>query len=57
MKIKSGFPAGMTILKKKTCLGNWSTCGGDPAVLLHLRNTADYPLTTVGPHGTKLGHS
>jgi hypothetical protein len=31
--------------------------GGDPAVALHLRNTADYRLPTCGPHGTKLGHS
>jgi len=47
----------LTILKKKTCLGSWSTCGGDPAVPLHLRNTTDYRLPTFGPHGTKLGHS
>jgi len=33
----------MTILKKKTCLGSWSICGGSPAVALHLMNTADYP--------------
>ena len=44
-------------MKKKTCLGGWSTSGGDPAVALHLRNPADYCLTTFGPHGTKLGHS
>jgi len=46
-----------TILKKKTCLGRWSTCGGDPAVTLHLRTTAKYRLPTFSPHGTKLGHS
>jgi len=46
-----------TILKKKTCLGSWSTSGGDPAVTLHLRTTANYRLPTFGPHGTKLGHS
>ena len=38
-------------------LEGWSTCGGDPAVALHLRNTADYRLPTFGPYGTKLGHS
>jgi len=46
-----------TILKKEMCLGSWSACGGDPAVALHLRNTADYRLPTFRPHGTKLGHS
>ena len=46
-----------TILKKKTCLGSWSACRGDPAVPLHLKNTAKYRLSIVGPHDTKLGHS
>ena len=55
--IKSDFLACLTILKKERCLGSWSACGGEPAVALHLRNTADYRQPTVGPHGTKLGHS
>jgi len=46
-----------TILKKETCLGSWSACGGDPAVALRLWNIANYRLTTFGPHDTKLGHS
>ena len=36
--------AGLTILKKETCLSISSAYGGDPAVALHLRNTADYRL-------------
>ena len=36
--------AGLTSLKKETCLGSWSACGVDPAVAFHLRNTADYRL-------------
>jgi len=55
--IKSDFLAGLTILKKETCLGILSACGLDPAVALRLRNAADYCLPTFGPHGTKLGHS
>jgi hypothetical protein len=55
--IESGFPAGLTILKKETCLSIAGGCGGDPAVTLYLRNTADYRLTTSGSHGTKLGNS
>jgi len=55
--MKSDFLAGLTILKKKTCLGIVSACRVDPVVLLHLRNTADHRLPTFGPHGTKLGHS
>jgi len=39
------------------CLGRLSGWGVDPVVALHLRNAADYPLPTFGPHGTKLGHS
>jgi len=39
------------------CLGIVGGCGGDPVVALHLRNAADYRLPTLGPHGTKLGHS
>jgi len=46
-----------TILKTKTCLGIVSACMVDPALELHLRNTADYRLPIFGPHGTKLGHS
>jgi len=55
--IKVIFLAGLNILKKETCLGSWSACGGDPMVPLHLRNTADYRLSTLRPHGTKLGNS
>ena len=51
------FLAGLTILKKKTCLSRLSGWGVDPVVALHLRNAADYRLPTFGPHGTKLGHS
>jgi len=47
----------LTILKKVKCLGRLSGWGADPVVALHLRNAADYRLTTFGPHGTKLGHS
>ena len=36
--------AGLTILKKETCLSISSAYGGDPAVALRLRNTADYRL-------------
>jgi len=36
--------------------GQFERLGGDPAVPLSLRNTADYRLPTFGPHGTKLGH-
>jgi len=39
------------------CLGIVSGCRGGPVVALHLRNAADDRLPTVGPHGTKLGHS
>jgi len=49
--------AGLTILKMETCLGSWSAFGGDLAVALRLRNTADFRLPTFGPYGTKLGHS
>ena len=51
------FLAGLTILKKKRCLGIVGGCGADPAVALRLRNAADYSLPIFGPHGTKLGHS
>jgi len=34
-----------------------NACGFDPVVALHLRNAADYRLSTFGSHGTKLGHS
>ena len=56
-KIKSDFLAGLTVLKKETCLVSWSTNGVDPVVSLHLRNTANYRLPNFRPHGTKLGHS
>jgi len=46
-----------TVLKKETCLGSWSACGGDPAVALRPRNTVDYRLPTFRPPGSKLGHS
>jgi len=39
--------AGLTILKKETCLGCWSTCGGDTAVALHLRNTAGHSTSGI----------
>jgi hypothetical protein len=55
--MKSDFLAGLTILKKKTCLGIVSGCGGYPVVALRLRNAADFCLPIFGPHGTKLGHS
>jgi len=55
--MKSDFLAGLTILKKKTCLGIVSACRVDPVVSLHLRNTADHRFPIFGPHGTKLGHS
>jgi len=51
------FLADLTILKKKRCLGIVSGCRGDPVVALRLRNAEDYGLPTIGPHGTKLGHS
>ena len=56
-KSKVFFLAGMTILKKETCLGILSACGVDPVVALHLRNAADYRLPTFGSHGIKLGQS
>jgi len=55
--IKVIFLAGLTILKKVMCLGIVGGCEADPEVALHLRNAADYHLPTLGPHGTKLGHS
>jgi len=51
------FLAGLTFLKKETCLGILSAWGGDPVVALRLRNVADYRLPTFGPHGSKVGHS
>jgi len=51
------FLAGLTILKKKRCLGVVSGWGVDPVVALHLWNAADYRLPTFGPHGIRLGHS
>ena len=49
--------AGLTILKKESCLGVVGGCGADPVVALRLRKAADYRLPTYGPHGTNLGHS
>jgi len=46
--MKSGFHAGLTILKKEMCLGIMSAYRVDPAVALHLRNAADYHLPTFG---------
>ena len=40
--LKVIFLAGLTILKKKRCLGIVGGCGADPAVALHLWNAADY---------------
>jgi len=51
------FLAGLTILNKVRYLCRLSRCGVDPVVSLHLRNAADYRTPTLGPHGTKLGHS
>jgi hypothetical protein len=51
------FLAGLTILKKETCLDIVSGCRSDPTVALRLRNAADYCLPTFEPHGTILGHS
>ena len=55
--MKSGFPAGWTILKKEMCLAIVCACRIDPVVSLRLRNAADYRLPTFGSRGTKLGHS
>ena len=49
------FLAGLTIPKKKRCLGIVGGCGAIPSVVLLMRNAADYVLPTFGPHGTKLG--
>ena len=49
--------AGLTILKKKWCLGIVGECGADTADALRLRNAAEYRIPTFGPHGTNLGHS
>jgi len=54
---KMMFLAGLTILKKVRCPGRLFGWGVDPVVALHLKNAADYRLPTLGPHGTKLGHS
>jgi len=56
-KMKSGLPAGLTILKEEIYLGIVSACRVDPVVSLHLRNTADYRLPNFGSHETQLGHS
>ena len=55
--IKVIFLAGLAILNKERCLCRLSGWGVDPVVALHLKNAVDYRLPTVGPHGTKLGHS
>jgi len=55
--MKSGFPAGWTILKKEICLGIVSACRVDPVVSLHLKKIVDYRLPNLGWHGTKLGQS
>ena len=44
-------------LEKGDLSGHFERFRVDPVVALHLRNAADYRLTTFGPHGTKLGHS
>jgi len=44
-----------TILKKKVCLGSWSTCGGDPVVALRLRNIANHRLPILGYMAPKKG--
>ena len=49
--------AGLTIVKKKWCLGMVGGCGADPAVALRLRNAAEYRIPTFRPHGTNLMHS
>ena len=51
------FLAGLTIPKKKRCLGIVSGCRGDYVVALHLMNAVDYCLPIFRPHGTQLGHS
>ena len=51
------FLAGLTILKMERRLGIVGGCVADPAVSLRMRNPAEYRLPTLGPHGTKLGHS
>ena len=56
-EIKGVFLAGLTIQKKKMCLGILSASAVDPVVALRLRNAADYRLNTFGTHGTKLEHS
>jgi hypothetical protein len=55
--MKSDLSGWFDNLEKEDVTGHLSGCGGDPAVLLRLKNVADYRLPTFGPHGTKLGHS
>jgi len=43
--------------EKEDVSGQLEHLGGDPAVALRRRSTADYHLPTFGSHGTKLGHS
>ena len=54
---KSDFSGCFDNSEKERCLGMVGGCGADPAVALRLRNAAEYRLPTLGPHGTKLGHS
>jgi len=49
--------AGLTILKKKMCLGILSAYGSDPVVALRHKNDLDYRHPPFGSHGIKLGHS
>jgi len=56
-EIKGVFLAGLTIQKKKMCLGILRPNWGDPVVAFCLINAADYRLLTFGPYGTKLGQS
>jgi hypothetical protein len=56
-KCKLNLLAGLTILKKDTCLGILSACRVDSLVAFRLRNAADYRLPTFGPHGNNFGHS
>ena len=49
------FLAGLTILKKKRCLGIVSGCRGDPVVAFRLRNAEEIGLPTFGPHGRLSG--
>jgi len=45
--MKNDFSGWFDNLEKKKCSSILSACGVDPAVALHLRNSADYCLPTL----------